>query len=447
VVSVRRFSRALVYLGIIGTVLGLSKLHARYVADPPYSFTGSFRFGWAIAYMGLLALAAYGAGLPDLPRSIRSAFFSALVAATGAALGISAIQLVVGDALLPRFVVLGAALVLVPWYLLCVAIATGGRVLAQDRDRIALIVDSAEAATLERDLDFGAEHPAVVAVVLSPDEARPSSAHPRPVIDAVVAAQATIVVLSRDALGDHGIVDQIAELHEEGLRIRTLSLFYEQWLGKLPLAELERVSLLFDIGEVHRARYSRAKRLIDVALGLLGTLGFVLAIPFVLLGNLISNRGPLFYRQPRVGKNGEVFPILKFRTMRPEAEGQLSNEWTQEHDPRITRFGRVLRVTHVDELPQMINILKGDLAVVGPRPEQPRYVAELAQKLPFYDLRHLVRPGLTGWAQVKYGYAGDEDDALEKLQYEFYYLRRQSLGLDLRIVGRTIRSVLGGGGR
>jgi lipopolysaccharide/colanic/teichoic acid biosynthesis glycosyltransferase len=447
VVSVRRFSRALVYLGIVGTVLGLSKLHARYVADPPYSFTGSFRFGWAIAYMGLLALAAYGAGLPDLPRSIRSAFFSALVAATGAALGISAIQLVVGDALLPRFVVLGAALVLVPWYLLCVAIATGGRVLAQDRDRIALIVDSAEAATLERDLDFGAEHPAVVAVVLSPDEARPSSAHPRPVIDAVVAAQATIVVLSRDALGDHGIVDQIAELHEEGLRIRTLSLFYEQWLGKLPLAELERVSLLFDIGEVHRARYSRAKRLIDVALGLLGTLGFVLAIPFVLLGNLISNRGPLFYRQPRVGKNGEVFPILKFRTMRPEAEGQLSNEWTQEHDPRITRFGRVLRVTHVDELPQMINILKGDLAVVGPRPEQPRYVAELAQKLPFYDLRHLVRPGLTGWAQVKYGYAGDEDDALEKLQYEFYYLRRQSLGLDLRIVGRTIRSVLGGGGR
>jgi lipopolysaccharide/colanic/teichoic acid biosynthesis glycosyltransferase len=447
VVSVRRFSRALVYLGIVGTVLGLSKLHARYVADPPYSFTGSFRFGWAIAYMGLLALAAYGAGLPDLPRSIRSAFFSALVAATGAALGISAIQLVVGDALLPRFVVLGAALVLVPWYLLCVAIATGGRVLAQDRDRIALIVDSAEAATLQRDLDFGAEHPAVVAVVLSPDEARPSSAHPRPVIDAVVAAQATIVVLSRDALGDHGIVDQIAELHEEGLRIRTLSLFYEQWLGKLPLAELERVSLLFDIGEVHRARYSRAKRLIDVALGLLGTLGFVLAIPFVLLGNLISNRGPLFYRQPRVGKNGEVFPILKFRTMRPEAEGQLSNEWTQEHDPRITRFGRVLRVTHVDELPQMINILKGDLAVVGPRPEQPRYVAELAQKLPFYDLRHLVRPGLTGWAQVKYGYAGDEDDALEKLQYEFYYLRRQSLGLDLRIVGRTIRSVLGGGGR
>ena len=443
----RRFSRALVYLGIVGVVLGLSKVHAAYVADPPYSFTGSFRFVWAMAYMGLLALAAYGVGLPDLPRSIRSAFLSALAAAVGAAIGISVIQLVLGDALLPRFVVFGAALVLVPWYLLCVAIATGGRVLAKDRDRVALIADTAEVATLQRDLALGAEQPAVVVVVLSLDDARPSPTNPLPVIDAVGAAHATMVVLSRDAQSDHDIVDQVAVLHEGGLRIRTLSLFYEQWLGKLPLTELERVSLLFDIGEVHRARYGRAKRLVDVVLGALGTLGFALIIPFVLVGNLFANRGPLFYSQPRVGKNGVVFPILKFRTMRPEAAGNLSNEWTQEHDPRITRFGRVLRVTHVDELPQMINILKGDLAVVGPRPEQPRYVAELVQKLPFYDLRHLVRPGLTGWAQVKYGYAGDEDDALEKLQFEFFYLRHQSLGLDIKIVGRTVRSVMGRRGR
>jgi len=444
---VRRFSRALVYLGIVGVVLGLSKVHAAYVADPPYSFTGSSRFVWAMAYMALLALAAYGVGLPDLPRSIRSAFFSAVAAAVGAAIGISVIQLVVGDALLPRFVVFGAALVLVPWYLLCAAIATGGRAHAQERDRVALIADSVEATTLQRELDLGAEQPAVVVVVLSPEEARPSPADPRPVVDAVEAAQATMVVLSRDAQSDRDIIDQVAALHEGGVRVRTLSLFYEQWLGKLPLSELERVSMLFDIGEVHRARYSRAKRLVDVVLGALGTLVFALAIPFVMVGNLLANRGPLFYSQPRVGKNGEVFAILKFRTMRPEAVGSLSNEWTQERDPRITRFGRVLRVTHVDELPQMINILKGDLAVVGPRPEQPRYVAELVEKLPFYDLRHLVRPGLTGWAQVKYGYAGDEHDALEKLQYEFFYLRHQSLGLDSKIVGRTVRSVMGRRGR
>jgi lipopolysaccharide/colanic/teichoic acid biosynthesis glycosyltransferase len=120
--------------------------------------------------------------------------------------------------------------------------------------------------------------------------------------------------------------------------------------------------------------------------------------------------------------------------------------WTTEDDPRITRFGGLMRRSHLDELPQVINILRGDLSIVGPRPEQPRYVAELTRKLPFYDVRHLVRPGLTGWAQVKYGYAGDERDALEKLQYEFWYLRHQALLLDLRIIGRTVRSVLGRSG-
>jgi lipopolysaccharide/colanic/teichoic acid biosynthesis glycosyltransferase len=133
--------------------------------------------------------------------------------------------------------------------------------------------------------------------------------------------------------------------------------------------------------------------------------------------------------------------------MRQAPGGTLANEWTGEDDPRITGFGRVMRVTHLDELPQMWNILRGDLSIVGPRPEQPRYVEELTQKLPFYDLRHLVRPGLTGWAQVKYGYAGDERDALEKLQYDFYYLRHQSIAFDLRIIGRTVRSVLGRKGR
>ncbi len=132
--------------------------------------------------------------------------------------------------------------------------------------------------------------------------------------------------------------------------------------------------------------------------------------------------------------------------MRP-VDGQMASEWTTEDDPRITGFGRILRRTHVDELPQVINILRGDLAIVGPRPEQPRYVAMLREQIAFYDLRHLVHPGLTGWAQVKYGYAGDENDALEKLQYEFYYLGHQSIWFDLRIMGRTIRSVFGSDGR
>ncbi|MEX2546212.1 MAG: sugar transferase, partial [Chloroflexota bacterium] len=152
------------------------------------------------------------------------------------------------------------------------------------------------------------------------------------------------------------------------------------------------------------------------------------------------------YRQARVGRYGHEFQILKLRTMVPTGE-QPANEWTSKDDPRITRFGGVLRRSHLDELPQLVNILKGELSLVGPRPEQPHYVAELTDKLPFYDIRHLVRPGLTGWAQVKYGYAGNETDAFEKLQYEFFYLRRQGLAFDARIMGRTLRSVLGGEGR
>jgi lipopolysaccharide/colanic/teichoic acid biosynthesis glycosyltransferase len=239
-------------------------------------------------------------------------------------------------------------------------------------------------------------------------------------------------------------VAQAGALHAEGVRVRSLTLFYEEWLGKLPISELERASMLFDIGELHRTAYGRAKRLLDIPLALVGCAVLVLLTPFVWLGNLIGSRGPLFYQQERVGKGGQPFRILKFRTMLPRASGELVNEWTVEDDPRITSFGRVLRRAHLDELPQVVNILKGELGVVGPRPEQPRYVAELEEKLPFYGLRHLVRPGLTGWAQVKYGYAGNETDALEKLQYEFWYLRHQSLRTDARIIGRTVRSVLGG---
>jgi lipopolysaccharide/colanic/teichoic acid biosynthesis glycosyltransferase len=263
----------------------------------------------------------------------------------------------------------------------------------------------------------------------------------------VLAEPPTVLVLDRDAQVHPAVVAQAAALHEHGVRIRSLTMFYEEWLGKLPMSELERASMLFDIGEVHNARYGRAKRIVDVPMALGGCVILLLVVPFVVIGNRLANRGPLLYRQERIGKGSVPFTILKFRTMRPRDTGGLDDEWTSECDPRITPFGRFLRRTHLDELPQVVNILRGDLAVVGPRPEQPRYVAELTEKLPFYPLRHLVRPGLTGWAQVKYGYAGNESDALEKLQYEFWYLRHQSVRTDARIVGRTIRSVLGSVGR
>jgi exopolysaccharide biosynthesis polyprenyl glycosylphosphotransferase len=442
---VRRLARALTAAGTAVAVVGLSKVHAAWVADPPYDYTGSFRFGWSLAYTGLLAVAAYGVGLPDLVRGRRAALGQAAVAAGAAATGVSLLQLFTGDALLPRFVVFGGALVLVPWYALCAELARGGRALAEDRDRVAVVADADEVAALRDDLGRAPERHAQVVAALGPEEAR-ATGRRKPLVEAVVAHRATVVVLSRAAQADETVVAQAAALHESGVRVRTLSLFYEQWLGKLPISELERVALMFDIGELHRARYGRLKRLVDVALALLGAAVLAVVTPLVWVGDRVANRGPLLFRQERVGRGGRRFQILKFRTMRPD-DNAGPHEWTAEADPRVTPFGRLLRRTHLDELPQVLNILRGDLSVVGPRPEQPRYVEELVGKIPFYDLRHLVRPGLTGWAQVKYGYAGDERDALEKLQYEFYYLRHQGLLLDARIIGRTVRAVVGASGR
>ena len=176
-------------------------------------------------------------------------------------------------------------------------------------------------------------------------------------------------------------------------------------------------------------------------IALVGMLALAVAVPIVAIADLFGNRGPLFYNQPRVGKGGELFTIHKFRTMRPR---NGASHWTEANDPRLNRVGRMLRRLHIDELPQMWNVIHHDLSIVGPRPEQPHYVELLAKTIPFYELRHLVRPGITGWAQINYNYGSSDVDALEKLQYEFFYLRHQSLGLDLQIIGRTLRTPVRG---
>jgi lipopolysaccharide/colanic/teichoic acid biosynthesis glycosyltransferase len=447
----RRGARLALYSGIVAAVVGLSLYHSGAIADPTYSYTGTFRFGWSLLYIAVLAVTAYGLGLPELPRTAGRALVTSLVAALSGAVVVSLLQLLTGEALLPRFVVFGTAVLLVPWYLLCAGVAVGGRYRGISRDRVLVVGSVEEVEALRRDLRRAPERPAAIVGVVLPHDAAQQPEKPAadgPLVARALELNATVVVLDRDAEAEESIVDQAAELHGRGVRIRNYSLFVDQWLGKVPLFELERVSLLFDVGEVHRTRYGRVKRMTDVVVGVVATAIFAVAVPFVAIGNLVGNPGPLLFRQERVGKQGTPFWILKFRTMAqdPGAVGG-AGDWTARDDPRVTTFGRLLRVTHLDELPQAVNILRGDLSVVGPRPEQPRYVEQLRAALPFYDLRHLVRPGLTGWAQVKYPYGADEADAREKLQYEFWYLRHQSLGLDARIVGRTIRSVLGGEGR
>ncbi len=437
-----RGARALVLLGPLLVVLGLSKYHAAVVAQPHYVFLTSFRFPWALGYIAVLWIASYAAGLPGQRASRRGAVLAAVVATTSATVAISLVQLLVGSALLPRFVVLGSTVILVPWYLLCARMSED----VDDRRRLAtqivVVGDLADVGAMWVELDGSPERPATLAAVLTPQEAAVTRDR-APLVEAAAKAGASVVVLDSAAQREPSIVRQAAKLHERGVRIRSLTAFYEEWLGKLPISELERVSLMFDIAEVHGGAYGRLKRIVDVAGGVAAIIPLALVTPFVVIGDLIANRGPLLFRQTRIGKGGRPFTIVKFRTM---AAGETDGQWTAADDPRIGVFGRFLRRTHLDELPQAWNIIRGDLSLVGPRPEQVRYVEELTEKLPFYGLRHLVRPGLTGWAQVKYGYAGDQQDALEKLQYEFFYLERQGLALDLRILVRTIRSIVGGPG-
>lgn len=436
----RRAARLLLYVGTAAIVLGLGKYHAANVADVPYDYTDSFRFAWSFAFITFLCGAAYGLGLPDLARGLRPALGMSVGASAVAALAISVAQLALGSALLPRFVVFGAAALVLPWYIGCAALSSGGRLRQESRDRVVLVAGAEDAAALRADLERSPEQPAKVVVTLAPEQARTTSGGAHPLTEAALPVKATVVVLSREAQADESTVHQAAELHERGVRVRTLSLFYEEWLGKMPLSELERLALMFDIGELHRVRYGRIKRALDVAVSIPGLALLLAATAVVVVGNLAANRGPLLFEQVRVGRYGTRFTIYKFRTMR---SGEDAGTWTSTDDPRVTRFGRVLRRTHLDEVPQVINLLRGDLSIVGPRPEQVHYVEELTEKIPFYRLRHLVRPGLTGWAQVKYAYGASHLDAMEKLQYEFYYLRHQNLALDAQIMGRTIRSVLG----
>jgi lipopolysaccharide/colanic/teichoic acid biosynthesis glycosyltransferase len=341
--------------------------------------------------------------------------------------------------------VFASAAVLTPTYATIALLAKGTKDRTEDRERILVVAEDGEAETIRAELERTSERPAIVVGALSGLDARHDYPATEPLRDIARRTRATVVVLDLDAQAEPDVIAQAAELHATGVRVRTLEAFYDEWLGKLPHGELERLSLMFDIQELHNRIYGRLKRVMDFGAGLAALTVLAAVVPVVALANRFGNRGPLFFSQPRTGKNGATFNILKFRTMVPSSTA--AGNWTADDDPRITRVGKWLRRTHIDEIPQALNLLRGDISLVGPRPEQPHYVADLCEKIPFYALRHTVRPGLTGWAQVKYPYGASEFDALEKLQFEFYYLRHQSLWLDARIVVRTIRGVLGRTGR
>ncbi len=236
---------------------------------------------------------------------------------------------------------------------------------------------------------------------------------------------------------------QLIALFEKGMAIRSEDNFIEAENHRISETKLTSDFYnYFTFSKTHQNNlYMAFMRVLDVSFSLVGILFFFLLIPFVFIGNLFANKGKLLYTQKRVGKRGKIFKIIKFRTMVVNAEINGA-EWAQKNDSRVTIFGRILRKTRVDEIPQFINVLIGDMSLIGPRPERPEFVWMLEQELPFYAIRHVVKPGLTGWAQVKYPYAHSVDDQHKKLMYDLYYIKERNLLLDLRIIIKTISTIL-----
>jgi sugar transferase (PEP-CTERM system associated) len=239
----------------------------------------------------------------------------------------------------------------------------------------------------------------------------------------------------------------LLECRLRGVRVEDWPTFYEKATGKILVTAVRPSWLIFADGFVKTPRTEIIKRLFDVSLSLVG---IILSLPLMALAAVavkLESSGPVFYRQPRLGQNGCVFILNKFRSMRADAEKESGPVWSTKEDPRITRVGSILRRTRLDELPQLFNVLMGHMSFIGPRPERPEFVAELQKQIPYYMERLAVKPGITGWAQVRYEYGSTIEDAVEKLQYDLYYIKNLSLFLDLLIVLNTVQVVLFARGR
>lgn len=260
--------------------------------------------------------------------------------------------------------------------------------------------------------------------------------------------QADIVVVAMDEKRGCMPQNELLRLRMLGVPILSGEDFFEMIAGRILAARIRMSWLIFSSGFATGGLRALAKRLVDVVFS---ALGLLIASPLVLLTALavrLESKGPVIFRQERVGERGRIFTMFKFRSMVVDAEAETGPVWAQDGDARATRVGRVIRKTRLDEIPQMYNVLRGDMSFVGPRPERPHFVEQLAANLPYYHERHNVKPGITGWAQVCYPYGASQAAALEKLNYDLYYIKHYSMSLDMSIVLRTMKIILfGGGGR
>jgi len=255
-----------------------------------------------------------------------------------------------------------------------------------------------------------------------------------------------IVVGVRDRRNGHFPISKLLECKLEGTSIVDLPTFFERETGYVQLNSLSASWMVFSEGFSKTDFQKILKRAFDIFVS--GAV-LVATLPVMLLGALaiwLETGRPILYRQKRVGESEQVFEILKFRSMRADAEKDGVAQWAKKNDDRITRVGRIVRLTRIDELPQLINVMRGDMSFVGPRPERPPFVKELSRKVPFYTSRHSVKPGITGWAQIRYPYGASVDDAVQKLQFDLYYIKNHSLFLDMVILFQTAQVVLFGQG-
>ena len=358
-----------------------------------------------------------------------------------------------GSEVLPRLVA-----VYVLWD--CAGLAIGGRLIVLwglTRDPFArrlIIVGDSEAILTTTNLfdQPGLRDAQLLGVVTTWTPTQPL---PVPIVgvpddigDIAVRLGATEVVVASEGDVAPALVDRLMRCQEAGIDVVGMAQLYEQVLRRVPVRHLPPAWVLTHClgAEGPRDTSPLAKRLLDLAVAIpLGLAGILVGL-LVAIAIKLDSRGPVFYRQIRVGRAGRQFWLVKFRTMRTDAEAN-GPQWSTQGDPRITRIGRILRRTHVDELPNVWAVLRGDLSMVGPRPERPEFVTLLEREVPLYRVRLTVTPGLTGWAQVNHDYGDSVDDAASKLEYDLFYARHRSVQFDLEILANTVGRILGWRGR
>jgi sugar transferase (PEP-CTERM system associated) len=237
-------------------------------------------------------------------------------------------------------------------------------------------------------------------------------------------------------------IKELLDFKTRGVAVEEATTFYERVAGKIPIENLKPSWMVFNSGFSVSKRMLVGKRILSIVVSSLLLLLFSPIILLLMLLIKLDSKGPIFYKQERVGQDGRSFMLIKFRSMLENAESDTGPVWSTEGDSRVTRIGRIMRQVRLDEAPQLWNVLRGDMSMVGPRPERPHFVRQLAEAIPFYPLRHVIKPGITGWAQINYGYANTLDHTVEKLQYDLFYIKNMSWVLDALIIFETVKTVL-----